>query len=161
MQGTCLPTLRGEIKKARVNNYDFSSGIFEFIDNAIDIGTTRIRIDLRARSGSGSLHKILISDNMKSGIPRDLLKSIFSWTFERQRKSTDIGEYGTGFKTAAVNIADKLTILTKDGELGNCHQAIAVGKTCQMKIPLNPKLWISHMNIIRIIILFQMVPHLY
>lgn len=125
MDKLCIPTIRGEIKKARVIHYDFSAGVFEFIDNAIDVGADKIRIDIRERSGSGNPHKILISDNTKSGIILKQLLLIFSWTYERPRTSADIGEYGTGFKTAAVNIADKLTILTKDGETNVCYQAIA------------------------------------
>lgn len=112
----CCPTLRGEIKKARAGNYETSSCLFEFLDNSMDAGADCIRIDIRERSGTGLPHKFILSDNAPQGIPLDALKTIFSWTYERQRSATDVGEYGTGFKTAAVNLAEKLVVLTKHGE---------------------------------------------
>lgn len=120
----CAPTVKGEIKKARVGNYDFVSGIFEFIDNAIDVKANRILINIRNR-GDDYPHKILISDNNLNGIDKKIISKIFSWTFERDRSKNEIGEYGTGFKTAAVNLGEKLTVLTKDGNTGRCYQAIA------------------------------------
>lgn len=120
----CIPTIRGEIKKARTGNYDISSSIFEFIDNSIDAGAKRIRIDIRQRSGTGLPHKIIISDNASHGISEHNIQSIFSWTYERKRELYDIGEYGTGFKTASVNISDKLTLMTMDHDK-KCFQATA------------------------------------
>lgn len=119
----CEPTIRGEIKKARVGNYDVTSALFEFVDNAMDARADRIRIDIREKRGTGYPHKILISDNARSGIDRKTLSQMFSWTYERQRGDTEVGEYGTGFKTASVNLADKLTVITCIGE--NAYQAVA------------------------------------
>lgn len=121
----CAPTVRGEIKKARVGNYDFVSGIFEFIDNAMDAGSKKILINIRNRGETGHPHKVLISDNNIKGIEYEYLTKIFSWTFERNRGKNEIGEYGTGFKTAAVNLGERLTVLTKDGKTGRCFQAVA------------------------------------
>lgn len=120
----CEPTIRGEIKKARAGNYDISSCFFEYIDNSLDAGADRILVDLRERSGGhGHPHKVLVSDNCPSGIDPDRIRPIFSWTYERNRRDTDIGEYGAGFKTASVNLADKLTVITNHD--GKCFQAIA------------------------------------
>ena len=121
----CAPTVRGEIKKARVGNYDFVSGIFEFIDNAMDAGSKKILVNIRNRGESGHPHKVLVSDNNVHGIGYENLSVIFSWTFERERGKDEIGEYGTGFKTAAVNLGERLTMLTKDGKTGRCFQAVA------------------------------------
>lgn len=121
----CAPTVRGEIKKARVGNYDFVSGIFEFVDNALDAGSEKILINVRNRGESGHPHKVLISDNNAQGIGFENITRIFSWTYERDRANSEIGEYGTGFKTAAVNLGEKLTLLTKDGRTGRCFQAVA------------------------------------
>lgn len=119
----CRPTIRGEIKKARAGNYDTSSSIFEFVDNSMDANADRIRVDIRERSGTGNPHKVIISDNSATGIPREALGAIFSWTYERKRSETDVGEYGTGFKTAAVNLAEKLVVVTKHGD--KAYQATA------------------------------------
>lgn len=115
-KSTCHPTIRGEIKKARAGNYETSSCLFEFVDNSLDAGADRIRIDIRERSGTGNPHKFIISDNASSGISREVLSNIFSWTYERARSETDVGEYGTGFKTASVNLAEKLVVVTKCGD---------------------------------------------
>lgn len=119
----CRPTVRGEIKKARAGNYNVSSCLFEFIDNSFDAGAQRVRIDLRGKSGSGTPHKFLISDDAPKGIDIDALRSIFSWTFERSRADNEVGEYGAGFKAAAVNLAEKLTVMTIAE--GRAFQAVA------------------------------------
>jgi hypothetical protein len=84
----------------------------EFVDNSLDAGATRVVVDIREYidDGHSSIHKILISDNAASGVID--VRGIFSWTFERKRGKKEIGEFGTGLKSASVNIADKLTILT-------------------------------------------------
>lgn len=120
----CAPTVRGEIKKARASNYDLCSAINEFVDNSLDAGAENILIDVRERwEETRFIHKILVSDDSPKGVHPDNLKNIFSWTYERDRKSDEIGEFGTGFKAASVNLANKLTMLTTNGE--ECIQAIA------------------------------------
>lgn len=120
---SCEPTVRGEIKKARAGNYDLSACFFEFIDNALDAGADRIRIEIKERSSTRCPHKFIISDNAPHGISLENLSSIFCWTFERKREDHQVGEYGTGFKTAAVNLADKLLVLTSFKK--KCFQAVA------------------------------------
>lgn len=113
----CVPTLRGEIKKARASNYDIYSVINEFVDNSLDAHADKVVIDIReyVEDEQSWVNKILISDNAPLGIVD--VRSIFSWTFERKRNQKEIGEFGTGLKSASVNIADKLTILTiKNGK---------------------------------------------
>jgi len=121
----CLPTIRGEIKKARCSNYENPSDcIFEFIDNAIDVQVKRIRIDIRERTGVSHIHKIIISDDGVDGVQTSKLMDIFSWTFEPKNRRVDsLGEYGAGFKTAAVNLADKLTLITSHDS--KCFQVCA------------------------------------
>lgn len=120
----CAPTVRGEIKKARASNYDLCSAINEFVDNSLDAGAENILIDVRERwEETRFIHKILVSDDSPKGIQPDNLRNIFSWTYERDRKMDEIGEFGTGFKAASVNLSNKLTVLTTDGN--HCFQAIA------------------------------------
>lgn len=111
------PTVRGEIKKARASNYDIITAMNEFIDNSLDAGASIVLIDIRevVDDGNSSIRKIIISDNSQHGIPRDQFKNIFSWTFERERQKDEIGEFGTGLKSAAVNIGNKLTLLSRSG----------------------------------------------
>lgn len=120
----CAPTVRGEIRKARASNYHLYSALNEFADNSLDAGARTILIDFREKRIEGGLHKILISDDAERGIEKKQLREIFSWTYERGRRPDEIGEFGTGFKCAAVNLGDKLTVMTLDGR-GECMQAIA------------------------------------
>ncbi len=106
------PTLRGEIKKARASNYNLSRAINEFIDNALDTDATKIQVNFK--ENSYGLCSISISDNSTNGISEKLIKKIFSWTYERDRKQKDIGEFGTGFKSASVNLGEKLVLITWD-----------------------------------------------
>lgn len=123
----CAPTVRGEIKKARASNYDLYSALNEFVDNSLDAGAQTILIDIREHIEEKNrwIHKILVSDDAPSGIARDNLKRIFSWTYERPRSEDEIGEFGTGFKSASVNLGNKLTILTHDAVHGCTIQAMA------------------------------------
>jgi len=106
------PTLKGEIKKARASNYNFTRSINEFIDNSLDTDASIIFIELINHNNKPC--SIKISDNSTLGIPYNNLSKLFSWTYERERKENDIGKFGTGFKAASVNIGDKLTVYTYD-----------------------------------------------
>jgi len=120
----CAPTVRGEIKKARASQYDIYSALNEFVDNSLDAKARTLCIDVREHVDiERRIHKILFSDDAPSGISKKNLKDIFSWTYERKRDQTEIGEFGTGFKAASVNIGNKLTVMTRDGEAA--YQAIA------------------------------------
>lgn len=124
----CRPSLRGEMKKARHSGYDLTSSLFEFVDNARDTGCDEIRIDLREKvdgNGGRKIFKIMISDNSVQGIPRHVLRSMFSWTYDRERSSDQIGEYGTGFKSASVNLGNRLCVYTLDASTGTYYRAIA------------------------------------
>ena len=124
MTESCAPRINGEIKKARASNYNSpSSCLFEFIDNAIDAKAKRIRIDVREKSGTRMPHKIMISDDCPDGIS-DMV-GIFSWTYDPgSRSHMALGEYGTGFKSAAVNMADKLSLFSKN-QNGDAYQVVA------------------------------------
>jgi hypothetical protein len=132
----CAPTVRGEIKKARASQYDIYSALNEFVDNSLDAKARTICIDVREHvENERRIHKILFSDDAPSGISKKNLKDIFSWTYERKRDQTEIGEFGTGFKAASVNIGNKLTVMTRDGEAA--YQAIA--DWCEMS---DSNLWV-------------------
>jgi hypothetical protein len=123
----CRPSVRGEIKKARHSGYDFFSSIFEFIDNACDTDCQNIRIELKEKKEHGhvKINKLILSDDAPSGISHAKLQSIFSWTYERERTDHDIGEFGTGFKSASVNLGNTLSVLTLDTETQKYYKAIA------------------------------------
>jgi hypothetical protein len=123
----CRPSVRGEIKKARNSGYDINSSFFEFIDNACDTDCQHIKIEIKEKMEHGikKLVKIIISDDFINGIEFQHLHKIFSWTFERERLSNDIGEYGTGFKCASVNMANCLSVYTFDSKNNKYIQAIA------------------------------------
>ena len=117
------PTLKGEIKKARASNYSLSRAINEFIDNSLDTNATQILVEFR--ENSGGLCSISISDDSKNGINANNIKKIFSWTYERERIAKDIGEFGTGFKSASVNLGEKLILITCDKIENKCYECIA------------------------------------
>jgi len=123
----CRPSVRGEIKKARNSGYDIHSSFFEFIDNALDTDCSNIKIEIKEKIEHGikKLVKIIISDDYVLGIDFRHLHKIFSWTFERERVSNDIGEYGTGFKCASVNMANCLSVYTFDSINNKYMKAIA------------------------------------
>ena len=108
------PTLFGEIKKARASNYDFTRAINEFIDNSLDTDATEIIIELK--NYKNKPETIRISDNSTNGINNDILSKIFCWTYDRKRPEKEIGEFGTGFKAASVNLGDKITVFTYDAK---------------------------------------------
>lgn len=111
----CRPSLRGEIKKARHSQYDLMTCLLEFIDNALDTKAKQICIDIKEKQENPNCRKIqriFISDDSEDGMSLTQLSSIFSWTYDRMRKENDIGEFGTGFKCAAVNLGSFLHILT-------------------------------------------------
>ena len=106
------PTLKGEIKKARASNYNFTRAINEFIDNSLDTDANMIIIDLKNHDNKP--YSIKISDNSTKGIPENKLSKIFSWTYERDRMENEIGKFGTGFKSASVNIGNMIKVYTFD-----------------------------------------------
>ena len=46
---TPVPTLRSEIQRAKASDYTFERAICEFIDNSIDMGSTKIGIEFTFR----------------------------------------------------------------------------------------------------------------
>ena len=106
------PTLKGEIKKARASNYNFTRAINEFIDNSLDTDANMIIIELKNHDNKP--YSIKISDNSTKGIPENKLSKIFSWTYERDRMENEIGKFGTGFKSASVNIGNMIKVYTFD-----------------------------------------------
>ena len=112
MENDNKPTLIGEIMKARASNYDFTRAINEFIDNSLDTDATEIIIEFKNDDNKPEVIKI--SDNSTSGISDDNLSKIFSWTYNRERDDKDIGKFGTGFKSASVNLGNRITAFTYD-----------------------------------------------
>jgi hypothetical protein len=107
------PTLKGEIKKAKASNYTFERCINEFIDNSLDTNSKDIYINF-IPDIYNNLSVIQIADNANNGISIDNIKAIFCWTYERERSNDDISEFGTGFKSASVNLGMKLVLYTYD-----------------------------------------------
>lgn len=138
----CNPTVKGEIKKARNSGYDVQSSLFEFIDNACDTNCSLIKIDIKEKIEHDikKLNKIIISDNNDLGISENNLYKIFSWTFDRERDNSNIGEYGTGFKSASVNLGNSLNVITYDVENNKYLKAIADWDEMEENNRWNPKI---------------------
>ena len=118
------PTLKGEIRKARASNYDFERALNEFYDNSFDTDASKIIVKFII-SDDKKLQSIKISDNSTNGINKRYIQSIFSWTYERDRTDNDIGEFGTGFKAASVNLGNKITLYTYDKQSNKYYQCEA------------------------------------
>jgi hypothetical protein len=106
------PTLKGEIKKAKGSNYTTERCINEFVDNALDTIASAIYINFI--TCLNIINKFQIADNSDNGISINIIKAIFSWTFDKERKNNDISEFGTGFKSASVNMGWLITLYTFD-----------------------------------------------
>ena len=63
----------------------------------------------------GTIKYILISDNSNIGFNGKEFNNVFSWTAIGQDYD-ELSNYGIGFKSASVNLGDKLELYTyKDG----------------------------------------------
>ena len=112
------PTLNGEIKKARASNYTWDRCICELIDNSRDVlvnsNQNEKKIFIKFNNDSNNnLKSISCSDNYIKGI---IDHHIWNWTYERDRGDGDCGEFGTGFKSGAVNISSELLVITSSND---------------------------------------------
>mgnify|MGYP001025498430 CR=1 FL=1 len=106
----CRESYISKLKAARSSNYNSYRSIAEFLDNSVDGKSTNITIKLIYDiSTPPNLLKIIIIDN---GIGIDNIGLTATHGFSRERKDEEGGEFGYGYKLAAINMSDKLTMIT-------------------------------------------------
>lgn len=105
------------IKTARASNYNLLRAFAEFLDNSIDAGAENICI--KFYSYLGSVCKIIVTDD---GDGIEDIKITATHGYSRNREESEGGEFGKGYKLAAINISEKYTILTKHKN-GEYHSA--------------------------------------
>jgi hypothetical protein len=97
------------LKSLRGERVDYRLLIGEGIDNAFDAGASRIDININPE-------QISFQDD-GSGIVRERLPSLFSLGEHGALSTTQLGRFGVGIKTQAVNSGDvfKVLSISKDG----------------------------------------------
>jgi len=113
------PTVKRLFHILRASGYGFDSCILEYFDNSIDAGATKILIRFFSDK-KGKLNKIVIIDN-GCGMTLEALVNSFCIgdenNEEREGRSGRIGKYGAGWKTASINLANKVYFMTRKNEL--------------------------------------------
>jgi len=110
---TAAPSVRGLFDILRASSYGFDSCVLEYFDNSIDAGATSITIRLLSDK-KGKLNKIMIIDNGCGMTLEALIRSFCIG--DKTKFGGKIGKYGAGWKTASINLANKVYFMTRNDE---------------------------------------------
>lgn len=94
--------------------YEPYSALDEFVDNSIDANAKNIHVNLISEE-RGKLTSICISDDGE-GMTQEQLEEALSFGSDSGKTTKTIGMYGTGMKTAALAMAQRLIVITKSAE---------------------------------------------
>ncbi len=92
--------------------YSLADALADVIDNSIDAGAKNILIQLNRTSDA--LHRIAIVDD-GCGMTGQKLDEIMQFGVKTQHKSTDLGKYGIGLKTASFSKCAAFTVVSRFG----------------------------------------------
>jgi len=120
MNNVGTPTIKGEIRKARASGYNFTKAMGDIMDGAITMtGGSKVYITISPSIGDpDKISSITVSDNIETGMSSLKYRGAkhpLCWTCDSEDHVVDsiISEFGTGLKSAAVNIGSKMVITTK------------------------------------------------
>lgn len=100
--------LEKRVKQARGGSYNYLRALYEFVDNyRKDVTKIQVKIVV----SNNKMKKILISDNSKVSFDGKNIIDCFNWTTDGQ-SDDELSNFGVGFKSAAVNLGDKLELYT-------------------------------------------------
>lgn len=113
-QHSHIPPVKGLHNQIRHSRYQAEDCILEFFDNAIDAKALHIHAILYSRSDTFSdIERIIILDTGGKGMnSMELLQGI-TIAFQRGGRESDIGAYGFGLNSGALNLGDELIVVSK------------------------------------------------
>ena len=117
----CRESYKSKVKSARSSNYNIWRSLAEFLDNSIEVEAKNIIIKLYLDADKNNIcYKIILIDDGHGILD---IKSTATHGFTRTRDEKGGGEFGYGYKLAAINISDEYTMMTKHSN-GEYHQSI-------------------------------------
>mgnify|MGYP001377368920 CR=1 FL=1 len=98
--------------------YTPQAAIADILDNSIAADATYIRINIQERMGKGAKPRVMICDN-GIGMSREKLERAMQFGSDEELQNSALSVYGLGMKSASLEIAARLTVLTRspEGEL--------------------------------------------
>jgi hypothetical protein len=104
-----IPSARRLMHSLRDLGYDLPAAIADLIDNSLDAGANRVRIDIGADWRGSYLR---IADN-GTGMTERELDEAMRYGSSRSYGDRDLGFFGLGLKTASLSQCRRLTVATK------------------------------------------------
>lgn len=101
--------------------YEPYSALDEFIDNSIDANSKNVSVHLK-KGEDGKLSSIMISD-IGDGMTLEQLKEALSFGSDSGKTNKTLGVYGTGMKTAALALGQRMIVVTKSSETDKVYIA--------------------------------------
>lgn len=98
----------------RSMGYKFSNALADVVDNSIDSGATNIDLYVMPDSSKTDSSYVLIMDDGKGMTNEELVKAMTIGS--SNSKSTDLGKFGMGMKTASLSQCDKLIVCSKSSK---------------------------------------------
>lgn len=109
-----IPPVKGLHNQIRHSRYQAEDCVLEFFDNAIDANALHVHAILYSRSDTFSdIERIVVLDTGGKGMnSMELLQGI-TIAFQRGGRENDIGAYGFGLNSGALNLGDELLVVSK------------------------------------------------
>lgn len=114
------PEPRGQYELYKGLGYSIPEALSDLLDNSIDANATKVEI--RFVRTDKTLEAIEIIDN-GDGIASDYIETAMQIAYASNKKSSSLGKFGLGMKTASFSLADRLTVISRaknDLPVGRC-----------------------------------------
>ena len=109
-----IPPVKGLHNQIRHSRYQAEDCILEFHDNAIDAKAKHVETILYSRSEDFSdIERIVTVDTGGKGMNSTELLQGITIAFQRGGREADIGAYGFGLNSGALNLGDELLVVSK------------------------------------------------